>query len=81
MGVLWLFDDSFKKFDKKHQERNILRKLKGMKDNWTGHILCRNCLVTHDVEGGIERVIEGKRRRVRTRKQLLDDFKETIQDI
>jgi hypothetical protein len=36
--------------------------------NWIGHILRRNCLLKH--------VMQGKRRRGRRRKQLLDDFKE-----
>jgi len=70
MGILWLFDDSFKKFDRKHREKKFLRKLKSKKDSWIGHI----CLLKHVVVERIERNIEGKRRR---RKQLLDDFKET----
>jgi hypothetical protein len=81
MGTLWLFGDPFKKCDRKYQERKVLRKPKNMKDNWTGHILCRNCLLTHVVEGTSERKIEKKRRRRRRRKQLLDDFKETILEI
>jgi hypothetical protein len=36
-------------------ERNILHTIKRRKTNWTGHILRRNCLSKH--------VIEGKRRK------------------
>jgi len=71
MGLLWPFDDSFKKFDRKNREKKILRKLKSRKDSWIGNILCRNCLLKQTVEERIERNIEGKRRRQR---QLLDDF-------
>ena len=68
MGILWLSDDSFKKFDRKHQERKIPGKLKNMNDNWTGQNLCRNCHLTYVVEGSLERKIEGKRRLGRRRK-------------
>jgi hypothetical protein len=33
------------------EERNILRTIKGRKANWIGHILRRNCLLKHDIEG------------------------------
>jgi hypothetical protein len=33
------------------EERNILKKLKRKKANWIGHILRRNCLVKHIIEG------------------------------
>jgi hypothetical protein len=78
MAILWLYDDLFKKCDGKYQEREILRTLKNMKDNWAAHILCRNCLLTHVVERRLERKIEGKRGWGRRCKQLLDDSKETI---
>jgi hypothetical protein len=39
---------------------------------WIGHILRRDCLLKHVIEGKIE----GRRRRGRKRKQLLDDLKE-----
>jgi hypothetical protein len=35
-------------------ERNILQKLKRQNATWFGHILCRNCLLTHVFEGEIE---------------------------
>jgi hypothetical protein len=36
------------------EERNILYKIKRRKANWIGHIMCRNWLVKHVTEGGIE---------------------------
>ena len=36
------------------EERNILRKIKRRKTNWFGHILRRNCLLKHIVEGRVE---------------------------
>jgi hypothetical protein len=32
-------------------ERNILHTTKGRKVNWIGHILRRNCLLKHVIEG------------------------------
>jgi hypothetical protein len=43
-----------------------------MKANWIGHMLCRNCLLSHITEGKII----GTRRQGRRRKQLLDDLME-----
>jgi hypothetical protein len=43
------------------------------KANWIGHILHRNCLLKHVIEG----MKEGRGRGRRRRKQLLDVFKET----
>jgi hypothetical protein len=57
------------------EERIILHTIKRRKANWIGHILRRNCLLKHVIEGKLEGRIEmtgrGKRR-----KQLLDDLKE-----
>ena len=53
--------------------RNILQTIKRRKANWIGHILRRNCLLKHVIEGKIE-VTE---RRGRKHGQQLDDFKET----
>ena len=39
-------------------ERNILHTAKRRKANWIGHILCRNCLLIHDIEGKKEETIE-----------------------
>jgi hypothetical protein len=54
------------------EERNILQTVKRRKANWIGHIVRRNCLLKHVKEGNIE----GRRRRGRRRKQLLNDHKE-----
>jgi hypothetical protein len=45
---------------------------KKRKANWIGHILRRNCLLKHVIEGKVE----GKSRWRRRRKQLLNDLKE-----
>jgi hypothetical protein len=54
------------------EEMNILHTIRRRKANWIGHILRRNCLLSHIIEGKIR----GSRRRGRRRKQLLDDLKE-----
>jgi hypothetical protein len=53
--------------------RNSLYTRRRRKANWIGHILRRNCLIIHIIEGKIL----GTRRRGRRRMQLLDDLKET----
>jgi hypothetical protein len=57
------------------EERNILSTIKRRKDYWIGHILRRNCLLKHLIEGKLEGRIEMTGRRGRRRKQLLDDLK------
>ena len=46
------------------EERNILRTIKRRKADWISHILRRNCLLKHSIEGKIGK----KRRRERRRK-------------
>jgi hypothetical protein len=58
------------------EERNILHTIKRRKANWTGHILRRNCLLKHVIEGKLEGRTEMTGRRRRRCKQLLDDLKE-----
>jgi hypothetical protein len=58
------------------EERNIVHTIKRRKANWIGHILCRNCLLKHVIEGKLERKMEVMGRKGRRRKQLLDDLKE-----
>jgi hypothetical protein len=58
------------------EERNILHKIKIIKANWIGHILRRNCLLKHVIEGKLEGRIEMTGRRGRRLKQLLDNLKE-----
>jgi len=36
------------------EERNILNTINRGKVNWTGHILHRNCLLKHSIEGNIK---------------------------
>jgi hypothetical protein len=57
------------------EERNILQTIKRSKANWIGHILHRNCLLKHVIEGKIARRIEVTVRRGRRRKKLLDYLK------
>jgi len=37
-----------------NEYRNILCTINRRKDNWIGHILCRDCLLKHVVEGKVE---------------------------
>jgi hypothetical protein len=37
------------------EERNILHTVKRRRDNWIGHILRRNCVLKHVIEGKIRR--------------------------
>jgi len=57
------------------EKRNILQTVKRRNANWIGHILRRNCLLKHVIEGKVEGRIAVTGRRVRRRKQLLDDLK------
>jgi hypothetical protein len=54
------------------EERNNLHTIKRREANWIGHILRRNCLMKHIIEGKIEGRTEVTERRGRRRKQLLD---------
>jgi hypothetical protein len=54
------------------EQRNILHTIKRRKADWIGHILRRNCLLKHGIEGKIE----GTGRWRRRCKQLLAEFKE-----
>jgi hypothetical protein len=56
------------------EERNIVHTIKRRKANWIGHILRRNCLLKHGIEGKTEGRMEVTGRRERRRKQLLDDL-------
>jgi hypothetical protein len=57
------------------EERNILHTIKRSKANWIDHILRRNCLLKHTIEGKLEGRTEMTGRRGRRRKQLLDGLK------
>jgi hypothetical protein len=62
--------------DRVKEERNIVHTIKRRKTNWIGHILRRNCLLKHVIEGKLEGRIDMTGRRGRRRNQLLDDLKE-----
>jgi hypothetical protein len=57
------------------EKSNILHTIHRSKTNCVGHILRRNCLLKHVIEGNIGR-IEVMERRGRRRKQLMGDLKE-----
>jgi hypothetical protein len=65
-----------KKYYRVKEERNIVHTIKRRKANWIGHILRRNCLLKHVIEGKLEGGTEMTGRRGRRRKQLLDNLKE-----
>jgi hypothetical protein len=53
------------------EQKNILQTIKGRKANWMGHILCRNCLLKHVIEGkdrGRDKS-DGKKKKKTTRKR------------
>jgi hypothetical protein len=58
------------------EEMNILHTIQRRKVNWFGHILHRNCLLKHVIEGKLDERIEVTGRRRRSRKQLEYDVKE-----
>jgi hypothetical protein len=58
------------------KEENTIHTANRRKDNWIGHILCRNCLLKHVIEGKIKGSAYVIGRRDRRRKQLLDDLEE-----
>jgi len=55
-------------------ERNILHTMERRKAYSIGHLVRKNCLLKHVIEGKIE----FSRRRGIRRKQLMDDFKEVF---
>jgi hypothetical protein len=57
------------------EERNIVHTIKRRMAKWIGHILRRNCLLKHVIEGKIQERIKVTERRGRRRKQLLDGCK------
>jgi hypothetical protein len=45
------------------EERKILQKTKGKNANWIGHVLSKNCLLRHVIEGKVEGGIDLMERR------------------
>jgi hypothetical protein len=58
------------------EQRNILHEVSKRKANWIGHILRKNYLLQHVIEGNMKGGIEMTGRRGRRRRKLLDDLKE-----
>jgi hypothetical protein len=69
--------EKWRSVTKSQGERNILQTVERTKANWIGHILRRNCLLKHVIEGKTEGIIEVAQRRGRRCKQLLDYLNET----
>jgi hypothetical protein len=57
------------------EKRNILRTNRRRKAKCIGHVLRRNCLLKHVIEGKLRGKIEMRDRGGRRHKQLLDDLK------
>jgi hypothetical protein len=57
------------------QSRRILHTIKRRKANWIGHILHRNCILKHIIEGKMERGTEVRVKHEIRCKQLLDGLK------
>jgi hypothetical protein len=57
------------------EERNIIHKINRKKDNWIGHILRRNCILKHVIEGTVNGTIKVTGRQGRRCNQLLGIFR------
>ena len=57
------------------EERINIQPMKRRKASWIGHILFKNSLIKHAVEGKIEGRIEVMGRQGRRYKKILDDIK------
>jgi hypothetical protein len=58
------------------KERNIAHTIERRKSSWFFHILRRDCLLKHALEGKLKARIEVMGRRRRRHELLLDDLKE-----
>jgi hypothetical protein len=56
--------------------RRDVDSMNGTQRQYTWYILRRNCLLEQVIKGKIKREMEVTRRRERSRKKLLDDFKD-----
>jgi hypothetical protein len=65
------------KYYRVKEERNIVHTIKRRKANWIDHILRKNCLLKHVIEGKVEGKIEVTGRRGTRWKQLLNYPEET----
>jgi hypothetical protein len=57
------------------EQMNTVKRINRRMSNWILHILCRNCLIIHVIEGRIEERMEVTGRRGRRIKQLLDGLR------
>jgi len=46
-----------------NEQRNILHEIRKGKANWIGHILRRNCLLQHVIEGKNNRVVRSDKKK------------------
>jgi hypothetical protein len=53
MEISWTVRVKKEALQRVKEERNVPLKIKLMKANWTGHILSKNCLLKHVIEGNI----------------------------
>jgi len=58
------------------KDRNVQHTTKRRKNNWTSHMLRRNCLLKHVTEGKMEGKLVVTGRRGRRSKQLLNELQE-----
>jgi len=56
---------------------SVLLTVQRRKANWIGHILRKNCLLKHVIEGKIEEGVEVMGTRRRRSKQLLDEVRKS----
>jgi len=73
--IVWETKKCYKE-SRRREVSYIVQKLKRRKASWIGHILFRNCLLKHCIEGMMEGRISVAGRRGRRRKQLLDALKD-----
>jgi len=59
-----------------NEDRNMVPAICRRKANWIGHIMRRNCLLKHVIEGKIEGMKKVAGRRGRRRYQILNDHEE-----
>jgi hypothetical protein len=58
------------------KQRNVIHEISKRKANWIGHILRRNCLLRHVIEGKVKGGIQVTGRWGRRHRKLVDDLKE-----
>jgi hypothetical protein len=55
MEISWPYRVRHEVLHRVKEERSIVQTIKRWKGNWIGHILRRNCLVIHIIEGKMDR--------------------------